>query len=134
MTSQGARITLLADDSITAVVDDDALRQVLLNLLDNAIKYGPAEQEITVTIAQAETAVRIEITDEGPGVPAAERDRVWSAFYRLGREQQTAISGTGIGLAVVRELVEAMRGRCWIADTATVTRIVVELPGSPDDE
>jgi len=134
VTSQGASIELTADDSITAEVDDDALRQVLLNLLDNAIKYGPVEQQITVIVTQAEDVVRIEISDEGPGIPAAERERVWGAFYRLGREQQTAISGTGIGLAVVRELIEAMRGRCWIADTATGTRVVVELPGSPDND
>jgi len=134
VTSQGAIINLTADDSITADVDDDALRQVLLNLLDNAIKYGPVEQQIIVAVSRAEEFVRIEISDEGPGIPAAERERVWGAFYRLGREQQTAISGTGIGLAVVRELIEAMHGRCWIAETATGTCVVVELPGPPDND
>jgi signal transduction histidine kinase len=127
-------IEVMAEDSVAAIVDDDALRQILLNLLDNAIKYGPQGQQVTVSVSQGDCVARIEVVDQGPGIQESERDRVWGAFYRLGKEQQTAISGTGIGLAVVRGLVEAMHGRCWIADSESGARIVVEIPGSSDDD
>jgi signal transduction histidine kinase len=127
-------IEVMAEDSVAAIVDDDALRQILLNLLDNAIKYGPQGQQVTVAVSQRDCVARIEVADQGPGIPESERDRVWGAFYRLSKEEQTAISGTGIGLAVVRGLVEAMHGRCWIADSESGARIVVEIPGSSDDD
>jgi signal transduction histidine kinase len=126
-------IQLNVADSVLAEFDDDALRQILLNLLDNAVKYGPKGQEILVNVSAHEHAVQIEVVDQGPGIPAAEQERVWGAFYRLAREQQTAVSGAGIGLAVVRELVEAMGGNCWIAEAEAGSRIVVELPGAATD-
>jgi signal transduction histidine kinase len=116
------------DDTAVGIVDTDALRQILLNLLDNAVKYGPKPQRVTVALAVQGDVLRVSVADEGPGIPAAERDRVWSAFYRLGREQDTAVSGTGIGLAVVRALVEAMHGRCYVADSSRGAEFVVELP------
>lgn len=127
-------IEVIAESSVVAIVDDDALRQILLNLLDNAIKYGSPGQQVTVSVSQRDGVARIEVADQGPGIPESERDRVWGAFYRLSKEQQTAISGTGIGLAVVRQLVEAMQGRCWIAESESGTRVVVEIPGSSDDD
>ena len=81
-----------------------------------------------MALAAQGDVLRVSVADEGPGIPAAERDRVWSAFYRLGREQDTAVSGTGIGLAVVRALVEAMHGRCYVADNSRGAEFVVELP------
>ncbi len=133
LATENLNIELLADATITAIVDADALRQILLNLLDNAVKYAPAGQQVTVAVARRGGVVQIEVIDQGPGIAASERERVWDAFYRLDKEQQTAISGTGLGLAVVRELVDAMHGRCWVADSASGTRVVVELPGSAAD-
>ena len=115
-------------ESAAANVDADALHQVLLNVIDNAIKYGPGQQTISISLTAAGGAARISIEDQGPGIPEAERDRVWSPFYRLIREQDTAISGTGIGLSVVRELVEAMQGRCWIDAPDDGTRVNIEFP------
>ena len=113
--------------------DDDALRQVLLNLLDNAVKYGPQGQTVNVRVSQQGGLARVEIIDQGPGIPRAERDRVWDAFYRPARERTTAISGAGIGLAVVRDLMHAMGGRCWFEDAAAGAHVVIELPAENDD-
>ncbi len=113
-----------------ARVDKNALRQIVINLLDNAIKYGPDGQSIVVT-AQADDGVcKLSIEDQGPGIPEAEHERVWDSFYRLGRERGRAIGGTGIGLAVVRQLVTAMHGTCRIEtpESGIGTRVVVELP------
>jgi len=126
-------IQIEADPGARANVDADALRQVMLNLLDNALKYGPQQQQILVTLTSAGHYTQISVTDQGPGIPPDEQDRVWTAFYRLRREQDTAISGTGIGLYVVRELVEAMDGRCSIGETGTGTRINIEFRAVAND-
>jgi signal transduction histidine kinase len=106
-----------------------ALRQVLLNLLDNAVKFGPVSQTVTVTAEPRDGHTWIVVDDQGPGVPAGDRERVWEGYYRLPREVRNAVAGSGIGLAVVRSLVTEMGGRAWIAESGTGgARFVVELP------
>ncbi len=133
VTANGATISLATDESAHANVDADALRQVLLNLLDNAVKYGPPQQDISVSLTAVGDVVHLSVADQGAGIPEAERERVWAAFYRLKREDETAISGTGIGLSVVRELVEAMDGRCWIDSADGGTRVNLEFRTGADD-
>jgi signal transduction histidine kinase len=115
-------------EEAVAAVDADALRQVLLNLLDNAVKYGPREQEILLTVERAPGVVRIGVEDQGPGVPAGDRGRIFESFHRLDRDRHSAVAGTGIGLAVARDLVERHRGRCYVEAGARGARFVVELP------
>ena len=131
-TADRVTIQLSADESVVANADADAFREILLNLLDNAIKYGPDGQTIKVALANIEGSVRLSVEDQGPGIPEVETERVWGKFYRLGRERASAISGTGIGLAVVRELTEAMGGRCWFDSSNGGARVNVELPGDRD--
>jgi two-component system phosphate regulon sensor histidine kinase PhoR len=102
---------------------------VLLNLLDNALKYGPAGQKVILGASTNDAVVRVWLEDEGPGIPEAQRERVWHRYVRLPRDQEGPVAGAGIGLAVVRELVELHGGRAWIeGGTATGARIVIELP------
>ena len=125
----GVRLTARLDEEAEAVVDADALRQVLLNLLDNAVKYGPREQEVIVQLERAPSVVRLSVEDQGPGIPPAERRRVFERFHRLEDHRRSAIAGTGIGLSVVRDLVERHGGRCWVESGAHGgARFVVELP------
>jgi signal transduction histidine kinase len=91
---------------------EDALRRVLLNLLDNAVKYGPVGQTIDVSVAPHDGEVRVAVSDQGPGVPSSEREKVWLAFER-GIAAGIA-PGSGIGLSVVRDVVEAHGGRAWV--------------------
>lgn len=113
-----------------ARVDADAWRRVLLNLLDNAVKYGPRGQEVTVVLeAAGEGWLRLAVEDEGPGIPPAERERVFGRFHRLARDRASTVTGTGLGLAVVRELVAGCEGRCAIeSGRRGGARVVVELP------
>ena len=133
-TNDSVTITTNCDDSVTAVADADAVRQIVLNLLDNAVKYGPAEHEILVSLIDTGARARLSIEDQGPGIPASERDLVFSPFYRMRREEIAAISGTGIGLSVVRELVEAMGGTCIIKGGETGAKVCVELPTRVTDD
>ncbi len=87
--------------SVELLVDPNALRQVLLNLLDNAVKYGPRGQTIVVRARAAGTTLRIEVDDQGQGVPASDVQRIWEPFWRA---SGSAEGGTGLGLAIVHEL------------------------------
>jgi signal transduction histidine kinase len=118
------------------LVDRGALRQILLNLLDNAAKYGPVGQTVVVGVARTpERRVRLWVEDEGPGVPEAERERVWSPFYRAQRDLGSAVTGSGIGLSVVADLVALQHGRRWIESRAGGgARVVLEFPSPSDDD
>jgi signal transduction histidine kinase len=113
-----------------ALADAGALRQILLNLLDNAVKYGPRGQTVLVRAARAGAEVVVSVEDEGPGVPPADRERVFDPFTRLERPGLPRVSGTGVGLAVVRDLVRAHGGRAWIEDGRSGARVCVALPAS----
>ncbi len=112
-----------------ARVDAEALQQILLNLLDNAAKYGPDGQLIRVAAGNGGGRVRISVEDEGPGIPEGERERIWGRYYRLKRDRESAVAGTGIGLAVVAELAQLQGGRVWVEDGPSGgSRFVLELP------
>ena len=120
-------------EELVVPVDEDALRQILLNLLDNAVKYGPASQVILVETRRDNGAAIVSVDDQGPGVPAEDRERIWKRFRRLDRAQEASSAGTGIGLAVVRELAALHGGRSWVeTGTRGGARFVVELPMAPD--
>jgi signal transduction histidine kinase len=108
--------------------DPGALRQILLNLLDNAVKYGPRGQTVSVGAERDNGRIRITVEDQGPGIPVDDRERVWKGYYRLQREAGSAVAGSGIGLAVVQSLTTDMGGRSWIEESASGgARFVVEL-------
>jgi signal transduction histidine kinase len=136
--SRRATLRSELEHGVTLAVDRDALRQILLNLLDNAVKYGPRGQTVTVGMAATREngrgpCVRLWVEDQGPGIPAADRDRVWEPYVRLDRDVEGATGGSGIGLAVVRELVTLHGGRTWLEDarSGSGTRVVIELPAMP---
>jgi signal transduction histidine kinase len=112
-----------------ADVERAAIRQIVLNLLDNAVKHGGRGSAIDVRTRIDDAELRIEVDDAGPGIPAAWRERVFEPFTRVeGRK----VAGAGIGLSVVRELVLAHGGRVWIEDSPRGgARVVVALPAAP---
>ncbi len=129
---EDARQTLDTDAApmLAVVGDRTLLRQALVNLVDNAMKYGAPGQRIRLIAEQASPdQVRLIVEDEGRGVPYAERVRVFEPYERLARDQTSERTGTGLGLAVVRQIVAASNGRAWLEETARGgTRAVLELP------
>jgi len=124
-------MTIRATLGINAMmrVDRNALRQILLNLLDNAAKYGPSGQTITVGSQIIGDRARIWVEDEGPGIPRDDRVRVWEPYVRLNRDAESSTGGSGIGLSVVRELVLLHGGRTRVESSpGGGARVVVELP------
>ena len=126
---RGARVVSAVPAGLHARVDSLALRQVLTNYLENAVKYGPAGQAVTVGAAAAGRRVRVWVDDEGDGVPPDEREAIWIAFRRGRRAEASARGGSGIGLAVVRELVLQYGGTVRVEDAPRGgARFVAEFP------
>ena len=116
------------------MIETDAgrLRQVLDNLIENAIKYSPGGAHTEVRLDSDERSVRILVADEGVGIPAEEHERIFEKFYRLDPAQARGVGGTGLGLYVCRELVERMDGRISVESTPGVgSTFTVELPRQP---
>jgi signal transduction histidine kinase len=130
--AQGVRLATRLERGIVADVDRGALRQVLLNLLDNAVRYGPAGQNVTITTASHGDTWTMEVADDGPGIPPGERERIFAPYYRMERDAGGPVGGTGIGLAVVRRLVTQHGGQVHVASTngngVAGARFVVALP------
>src|SRR5881628_1504635 len=130
--ARGAKLSATVPDDLVVPADPGAVRQMLLNLLVNAVKYGPAGQEVRIGALHDNGVAKLWVDDGGPGIPRAEREQVWERFWRLERDRESAVAGSGIGLAVVRELATLHHGRAWIDDegpaAGTGTRVVIELP------
>ncbi|SDK06885.1 His Kinase A (phospho-acceptor) domain-containing protein [Nonomuraea maritima] len=108
--------------------DPDLLAQVLANLLDNAVRHSPSGGVVTVSGEPERDGVRIVVADQGPGIPAAARARVFERFSRLDAGRAADSGGAGLGLAIVKEIVELHGGTVHI-DDGTGCRMVVTLPG-----
>jgi signal transduction histidine kinase len=114
---------------LTASVDPDALRQIVINLLDNAVKYGKKNQQVILALEARDGMACLSVDDEGPGVPVADRKRIFERFQRLERDRQSSIAGTGIGLSVVQDLVSRHGGRCSVVTGERGgAKFIVELP------
>jgi nitrogen-specific signal transduction histidine kinase len=123
-------IKLQAPTALSVRADRDAVNQILLNLLDNAVKYGPSGQTISVEATQEGNRLLLSVQDQGPGIPQHERDAIWEPYKRLSHADSGTVAGTGIGLAVVDELVALHDGRVWVEDAPDGgARFLVELPG-----
>ena len=91
--------------AVQVLADPQRLEQILLNLLDNAVKYTPAGGEVFITATQAERTIDISISDSGPGIPPAAQERIFERFYRVDAGRSREEGGTGLGLAIVKHLV-----------------------------
>jgi signal transduction histidine kinase len=142
------KVSQALDDEVEAVVDPEAFRQMLLNLLDNALKYGPQGQRVSVgltaghsrlalepqTLGQKHVVrratIRLTVDDEGAGVSGKAKDEIWVPFARGVNGERPVGTGFGLGLAVVRELAERHNGSAWVetAPGSRGARFVIELP------
>ncbi|MCU0633804.1 MAG: HAMP domain-containing histidine kinase [Gemmatimonadaceae bacterium] len=113
-TERGMRIVADAPSRIFCQVDPRAMRQVVVNLVDNALKYGPRGQVVSLELERMGDQARLVVRDEGPGIPVADRTRIWQPFVRLGDVGTTG--GSGIGLSVVRSIVALHGGTIAVDD------------------
>ena len=132
-TPRGVTVEVTGDEGLTIPVQTGALRQVLLNLLDNAVKYGRDGGVVSIDIRRTTTGgVMLAVSDQGPGVPRTDRERIWRPFERGADARQRGAGGSGIGLTIVREIAEEHGGTARVGDApGGGARFVVELPGQP---
>jgi two-component system phosphate regulon sensor histidine kinase PhoR len=122
------------DVSVPAVLpkvagDPERTRQVLTNLVDNAIKYSPHGGRIELGVEAGESYARFTVRDEGLGIPLGEQQRIFEKFYRLDPDHRRGIGGSGLGLYICRELVRSMNGRIWVeSDPDKGATFSFELP------
>jgi PAS domain S-box-containing protein len=111
------------------VADPGQLRQVMSNLIENAIKYSPGGGHVRLTLTRRDRHVRFSVTDTGLGIPATEQRRIFEKFFRLDPDMTTGVGGTGLGLYICRELVRRVDGRIWVdSDGRTGSTFHVEIP------
>ncbi len=97
-----------------ALGDRDRLEQVMVNLLDNAIKYTPAEGSVGVSAYLESGAIRIDVADTGIGIPAKDLPRIFERFYRVDKARSRDLGGTGLGLAIVKHIIQGHGTRVWV--------------------
>ncbi|MFN8611133.1 MAG: phosphate signaling complex protein PhoU [Vulcanimicrobiota bacterium] len=112
---KGLRIINRLDPELQVRADPDRLRQVLDNLLDNAIKYSPDGGRLEVLAYPVEqNRVEVRVHDQGPGIPPDARARIFERFYRVDKNRSRELGGTGLGLSIVKHIVESHGGRAWV--------------------
>jgi two-component system OmpR family sensor kinase/two-component system sensor histidine kinase QseC len=123
---RGIELSLAADASVTVEGDADALRILVRNLVDNAVRYGPAGGRVIVRIDASGARPRLAVEDEGPGIPPAERDRAFDRFFR---RPEAGEGGTGLGLAIVKAIADRHHAQIRLEDAQTHgLRVVVTFP------
>ncbi len=112
--AKGLSVDLAVPPGLSAQADADALDQIILNLLDNAVKYMLADGHLAIRGSVEPGHVRIEVADDGPGIAPHNRDRIFERFYRVDTGRSRHEGGTGLGLAIVKHLVLAMHGEVGV--------------------
>jgi two-component system, OmpR family, phosphate regulon sensor histidine kinase PhoR len=126
----GIKLALVMPEPVSPLrCDPPRLRQVLVNLVENAIKYSPSGGRIEVRVIDGPDELRIEVRDEGLGIPHSEQGRIFEKFYRLDAEMTRGVGGSGLGLYISREIVEQMGGSLSVRSTRGVgSTFAVTLP------
>ena len=123
----------LADESLGAEADREKLRRVLVNLIDNAVKFSPGGGKVTVAGQRRAGVVELRVVDEGVGIPEEEQERIFRKFYR--GSSSVLSGGTGLGLFISRGLVTAMGGRIWVDSVeGEGSSFVLELASNDETE
>jgi len=129
-TVAGIVLTMEPGDEVPIFGDPTRLHQLLGNLLSNAIKFSPRGGRVHVVVDNADSFARVQVLDEGPGIPVGERDQLFERFYRLASSTEMGVPGTGLGLAIAKSVAEAHEGFVDIVDTpgwSTTFRVFLPL-------
>lgn len=111
--SHRVTIDLTVEGLVWANGDRDRVEQVVVNLLDNALRYSPTDSRIEVVVGHDDETCRVEVADAGIGIPTRDLERIFQRFYRVDKARSREKGGTGLGLSIARQIVERLGGRIW---------------------
>jgi two-component system, OmpR family, phosphate regulon sensor histidine kinase PhoR len=131
--ARGQTIDVSVSGHATIVGDYGGLARVVLNLLDNASKYGPTGDNLRVRVRRRAAATIVAVHDHGPGIPRGERHAIFRAFYRGNNAKQSQVDGMGLGLSVVREVIDQHRGSVGVTCERGETRVWFCIPTRSTD-
>tara|TARA_Y100000590_G_scaffold469336_1_gene656340 strand:- start:2250 stop:2960 length:711 start_codon:yes stop_codon:yes gene_type:complete len=121
-------IQLHCDESIQLLMEPQLLEQAIVNLVDNAIKYSESHSQIKVTVTSQENSIRIDVSDEGVGIPEEHLPRIFERFYRVDKARSRKVGGTGLGLSIVKHIAILHKGtasiRSKINEGTTITLVL----------
>lgn len=130
--AQAKQITLHytpPNEQVQANIDASIMAEILDNLISNALKYSPLGKQVFVRLSTSNGKARVEIEDEGPGLSAADKTKLFGKFARLSAQPTGGEHSTGLGLSIVKRFAEAMQGRVWCkSDAGTGATFIVEFP------
>jgi two-component system phosphate regulon sensor histidine kinase PhoR len=120
------------DGETLVLADEEAVRQILDNLIDNAIKYTPSGGRVRVSCSLDPEAVTVEVADTGIGIPRDELPRIFERFYRVDKARSRELGGTGLGLSIVKHLISSIRGEISVTSRpGSGSRFTVRIPREP---
>jgi heavy metal sensor kinase len=129
---RGQSVAIEGEEGIFALADPLVLRQALINILDNAIKYSPGEASIRIVALRHNSEAVLDVIDRGPGIPAEHQDRIFERFYRVDKARSRETGGVGLGLAIARWAVEANGGTIELkSEVGQGSRFRIRLPLAP---
>ena len=120
------------DESAQVLADEEAIRQIVDNLVDNAIKYTPAGRSVSVSCWGDHDEICIEVADTGIGIPRDDLPRIFERFYRVDKARSRELGGTGLGLSIVKHLVGSIGGQIDVTSRlGSGSRFTVHVPRGP---
>ena len=129
---KGLKFSLARDGEVPVWGDRDRLRQLVVNLVDNALKYTPSGGEVVLKVGRQDALALLSVKDTGEGIPPEDQEKVFERFYRVDKARSREKGGTGLGLSICKWIAEAHGGRIWLkSEIGRGSTFTVELPLSP---
>jgi len=107
-------------EEVEALIDPEAIKQALSNLISNAIKYSPVSKKLTFRLIKNDREIRLEVKDTGIGIPEDQIGQIFEKFYRVKSKDTESISGTGLGLTVTKDIIEAHNGKLFVSSELNI--------------
>jgi PAS domain S-box-containing protein len=118
----------VSPDLPPVMADAQRIANVIVNLVGNATKYAPPGTQIILSATQQENTIRVNVSDEGPGIPIENREKIFDIFWQSEKPTAQHSKGAGLGLAICKSIVNAHKGKIWVADTSSGTTISFTVP------
>jgi len=128
------KLNVIEEDNLLITGDSSRLKQILANLINNAVVYTQEKGKVTVTIKKENDYAVIRVSDNGIGIPEDEQDRIFERFYRVDKARSRNSGGTGLGLSIVKYLIENLNGSISVESKLGLgTTFIVKLPIHPNE-